>query len=72
MEDYFFPSHYAAIALNQAIDGYNEGDLAQSIVVDVMWGVDSINKTVVDYYNASDIGTAIWDNTFDPSPSENQ
>jgi len=47
------------------ISAYNDGDQGQSIVVDVMWGVDTINKTKVDQFNASDIGTVIWDDTFD-------
>lgn len=32
-----------------------------------MWGVEGINKTLVDFFNASDIGTTIWDNEFDMS-----
>jgi hypothetical protein len=32
-----------------------------------MWGVSGINKTGVDFFNASEIGTAIWDNNFDMS-----
>ena len=37
-----------------------------------MWGIEGINKTGVDYYNASDIGSALWDKDFDLSPAENQ
>ena len=37
-----------------------------------MWGVEYINKTLVDFYNASDIGTVIWDTDFDMSSPENQ
>jgi len=37
-----------------------------------MWGIEGINKTLVDRFNASDIGTVIWDPEFDLSPPENQ
>ena len=37
-----------------------------------MWGIEGINKEGVDYYNASDIGTIIWDNEFNMSSTENQ
>lgn len=48
------------------------GEQAQTIVVDMMWGVEGINKTNVDFFNASDIGTTIWDNEFDMSSREAQ
>jgi hypothetical protein len=51
----------------KSIEGFNEGDQGQSIIVDFMWGVDGINKTGVDRFNASQIGTAIWDDDFDMS-----
>ena len=37
-----------------------------------MWGVHGIDKTGVDRFNASQIGTAIWDNDFDMSSVEAQ
>jgi hypothetical protein len=37
-----------------------------------MWGIDGINKTGVDYYNASQIGTTIWDEEFDITLDNNQ
>lgn len=37
-----------------------------------MWGVDTINKTKVDFFNASDIGETIWDDEFDMSDPESQ
>jgi len=37
-----------------------------------MWGVDGINKTGVDFYNASQIGSAVWDNSFDMSSPKAQ
>jgi hypothetical protein len=33
----------------------------------MMWGLEDINKTGVDFYNASDFGTAQWDKNFDMS-----
>jgi hypothetical protein len=33
-----------------------------------MWGVKAINKNGVDFFNASQIGTAIWDDNFDVTP----
>ena len=49
------------VGFEKILFGFNEGDQAQTIVVDIMWGLEGINKTGVDYYNASDIGSAIWD-----------
>jgi len=49
------------------VDGFNEGEQGQSIMVDIMWGINNINKTNVDRFNASQIGTAEWDDTFDLS-----
>jgi len=51
---------------------YHFGEYAQTINIDLMWGVNGINKTLVDFYNASDIGTAIWDKEFDMSAPEAQ
>tara|TARA_B110000285_G_C15003175_1_gene552469 strand:+ start:288 stop:695 length:408 start_codon:yes stop_codon:yes gene_type:complete len=69
MEQYTPYDHYVMVAFRKILFGFNEGDQAQTIVVDVMWGVEGINKTNVDYFNASDIGRAIWDKEFDLSPS---
>lgn len=60
------------VAFNKILYGFNEGAQAQTLVVDIMWGLQGINKTKVDHFNASDIGTADWDNDFDLSPPENQ
>jgi hypothetical protein len=72
MEDYFYPSHYYTIGLKKNLEGFNEGGLPLGITVDIMWGIQGINKTGVDYYNASDIGTAIWDREFDLTIGNNQ
>ena len=69
MEQYTPYDHYVMVAFRKILFGFNEGDQAQTIVVDVMWGVEGINKIEVDYFNASDIGRAIWDKEFDLSPS---
>ena len=50
---------------------FNDGQYAQTITVDIMWGVQNINKSAVDFFNASDIGTPIWDNSFDMSSEDN-
>ena len=50
------------------LNGFNEGTTGYSIVVDIIWGVKGINKEKVDFFNASDIGTAIWDENFDLTP----
>ena len=55
-----------------ALYGFNDGSQAQTIVVDIMWGVSGINKTErsgskTDFYNATQYGTAIWDDSFDMS-----
>jgi hypothetical protein len=42
------------------------------VVVDIIWGLEGINKTGVDRFNASDIGVANWDLKFDLSPPESQ
>ena len=54
------------------IGGFNEGKQGQSIVIDLMWGLTGVDKSVVTYYNASDLGEPIWDNEFDMTPTENQ
>jgi hypothetical protein len=41
-------------------------------VVDIIWGLNGVNKTGVDRFNASDIGIADWDFNFDPTPPESQ
>ena len=41
-------------------------------MVDFIWGTDGLNKTGVDYFNASQIGTVHWDSQFDLSTAENQ
>jgi hypothetical protein len=72
MEDYFAKTHYLSVALIKNKDGFNEGGVAQGITVDIMWGLKGINKDSVDKFNASDIGTAIWDNEFDITLGDNQ
>lgn len=69
MEQYTPYDHYVMVAFRKILFGFNEGDQAQTIVVDIMWGVEGINKTNVDYFNASDIGRATWDKEFDLSLS---
>jgi len=64
-EKYFKEDHILMQSFNQVAYGFNEGDQGQSIMVDIMWGVSDINKTLVDSFNASDIGTVIWDDDFD-------
>lgn len=56
MERYFPPSHPVTGAFDVLIGGFNEGKQGQSIVVELMWGLDGIEKGMVDYYNASDLG----------------
>ena len=53
MEQYFGEEHPAQVAFDKIVYGFNEGDQAQSIVVDIMWGVKGINKEGVDRFNAS-------------------
>jgi len=53
MEDYFKPDHIVMISFNKTISDFNEGDQGQAIMVDIMWGVEGINKTGVDFFNAS-------------------
>lgn len=67
MEQYFPSDHLLQVSFNKIVNDFNEGDQGQSIVVDIMWGVNGINKTGVDFYNASQIGQAIWDDGFDMS-----
>ena len=71
MERYFPQSHPITGAFDVLIGGFNEGSNGQSIVVELMWGLDGIEKSNVDYYNASDLGEAKWKQDFDPLPSEN-
>ena len=72
MEDIVKEDHYLRRAFDRLVFDFHDGDQAQSIVVDFVWGTDGLNKTGVDYYNASQIGSVIWDDQFDLSPPENQ
>ena len=58
------------VGFDNIMNGFNEGNHAQTIIVDIMWGLKGINKVGVDRFNASDIGVADWDLTFDPTPPE--
>ncbi len=60
------------VGYRNVIAGFNVGEHQQTLVVDVLWGIDSINKDGVDGFNASDIGRVNWDQDFDPSPPQNQ
>ena len=70
MEQFFQPDHMLTMGFYKSINGFLEGDQGQSIIVDIMWGVHGIDKTGVDRFNASQIGTSIWDNDFDMSSIE--
>ena len=67
MEQYFSEDHILTQSFDKVMNEFNEGDQGQSIVVDIMWGLHGINKTGVDFFNASEIGAAIWDKNFDMS-----
>lgn len=71
MEDIVKEDHYMYKAFARLVFDFHDGDQGQSIVVDFIWGTDGLNKTGVDYYNASQIGSVIWDDQFDLSPPEN-
>lgn len=71
-EQYFADDYPLTVAFRKTIDGFNDGDYAQTIVVDIMWGLEAINKTGVDFFNASDFGEAIWDTSFDMSAASSQ
>ena len=72
LERYFPDWHRTNHGYEAVIEGFNNGEYGQTIGVDLMWGIEGINKTLVDRFNASDIGTVIWDPEFDLSPPENQ
>lgn len=72
MEDIVKHDHYLYQAFERLVSGFHDGDQGQSIVVDFIWGTNGLNKTGVDFYNASQIGTVIWDEEFDLSPAANQ
>ena len=72
LERYFPESHPTNHGYEAVISGFNDGEYGQTIALEFMWGIEGINKTGVHRYNASDIGTVIWDPEFDLSPPENQ
>lgn len=72
MEQLFPAKHQIQLAFEHTLSSFHDGDQGQSIVVDLMWGVQGINKTGVDFFNASDIGTPIWDDAFDMSDPQSQ
>jgi len=50
------------MSLDKHLNAFNQNELsAQTIRVDIMWGIAGINKEGVDFYNASDIGKVDWD-----------
>lgn len=53
MEDFVKYDHYLYLAFDSLVFNFHDGDQGQSIVVDFLWGTDGLNKTGVDYYNAS-------------------
>ena len=53
MEQYFKDGHYLSDAFLKHRDDFNEGEQAQTIVVDVMFGVTAIDRTGTDFFNAS-------------------
>jgi hypothetical protein len=53
IEQFFPRDHMLTMGFYKSVDGFNEGDQGQSIIVDIMWGVSGINKTGVDRFNAS-------------------
>jgi hypothetical protein len=72
MEQYFKADHEVTLAFSKVTNDFNEGTQGQSIIVDIMWGVVGIDKEGVDFFNASDVGKAIWDYEFDLSEPEAQ
>ena len=72
MEQYFWANHYVAKGMSTVTSLYNKESQGQNSVVDIMWGLEGINKTEVSFYNASDIGTPIYDDSFNFSSAENQ
>jgi len=68
MEEYFPSDHYITEAFAKLLLGFNEGNAAQTILVDIMWGAKDINKENVEFYNATDIGEPVYDENFDLSP----
>lgn len=72
MEQFFKEDHQLTKSFYATVNDFNEGDQGQSIVVDIMWGLNGINKTGVDRFNASDIGSADWDKEFDMSSKQAQ
>lgn len=61
LETYFRPDHFLVKAYWKAAYGFNDGDIGNAIVVDIMWGMDGISKKGVDGFNASQVGSIIWD-----------
>jgi hypothetical protein len=53
MEMFFKEDHMLTVGFYKSLNGFNEGDQGQSIIVDIMWGIQGINKTGVDRFNAS-------------------
>ena len=67
MEQFFGDEHDLTLGFAKAQNGFNSGENGQSIIVDIMWGINGINRTGTDRFNASQIGTALWDDNFDMS-----
>ena len=72
MERYFPQDHPITGAFDVLIGGFNEGKQGQSIVVELMFGLEGIDKSKVDYYNASDLGEPVWKQDLDVIPVGNQ
>ena len=65
-------SHWVMISLDLAVNVFYSGETDRGMSITMFWGVDGVDKQEVNQWDPEDLGTIIWDNSFDLSPSGNQ
>ena len=70
-DQWFFDSHYMQSVINFENKFYGN-DFNDLVYIDVIWGIDGVNRQNTDWYDPSDYGKIKWDDGFDMSMPETQ
>lgn len=69
----FFPDdHWIITTFYLALKNFHDGSLNKQVLVDIMLGVDKLDRTGLSYWDGVNFGEIVWDKDFDVSPVENQ
>ena len=70
-ENWFFEDHYMQSAVDLAND-FTVSEEDGLIGVNVIWGIDKVDKSGTDQWDVEDYGKLVWDDSFDMSSPETQ